>query len=738
MKRILAAMTLCVLTFGALSACSGKTVGNDSSQITENNSNTEKEPELVMEKNYNKLQTIAIFGTDSPNGENIGEIRESEDMSPYKYITLTSANSTINLRGWAVTDLSAYVPNGIIRFEVKGKPGSIFDIGFEEFANGASVISKINTEGIINVTEEWTSAEISVKAIMSNSGNNLVHVRKFLIGGAQGEISVRNITLESPDRERSFPEIKVNQIGYKTGEKKHGLVTGFPDELNVSEGDIFEVVDKNSGETVYEGELTLIEKYDMTYSGEKMLNADFSGLEVEGSYFIRLKGNNDIEASPSFEISDHVYEELLKNTMRYFYYQRANCEITEEFGGEFTRSDETPKDYNAPLYSDRSVSVDVSGGWYDAGDIGKYVAPGATVVNTLLWAYKMFPDKFYDGQNNIPESGNGIPDILDEIKYELDFILKMQDKKSGGFYLKVKSQSEHDEDGDRTVWQGDGDKCLTNATADCTAVLAFGSTIFKDFDKDYADTLLSAAKNGWDYIDKNPDVYTVTNYSGSNNNSSPFWACACMYYATGESRYNDYFKEHAQENYGYMKNGYYGHSVSSMAIYGYFTYMLCDNRDDALAAEIAKKYDSWKTGILRKYEDNPWSISIDSNSFWWGSFNIILGNTQDMYIGDKIMGLPAEDSEKISRDASDFILGVNAMRKCYITGMGEDGISCTFSNFWSKMPKGYMPGGINNHNGNIISAFPIKSYADEPIDWFTNENAIYWNAVVVFNTAMNR
>lgn len=735
MKRILAAMTAVVLTVGALSACGKKSAETSSLQTTE--STSEKGYELIMEDNYNTLQTITILGMDRPDGDNIGEIHESEDISPFRYMTLTSANSMINLRGWAATDLSAYVPNGIIKFEIKGKPDSIFDIGFEEFTNGMSIISKISSDGIISVTEEWTSVEIPVKTIMENSGNSLLHARKFLIGSVQGEVSVRNITLESPDKEQSFPEIKVNQIGYKPDGSKRALVTGFPDELKVSEGDIFEVVDKNSGETVYEGKLALVDKYDMIYSGEKMLSADFSEFNSHGRYFIRLKDNEDIEASPCFDISDDAYEELLKNTMRYFYYQRANCDITEEFGGEFTRSDETPNDFDAPLYSDRNVSIDVSGGWYDAGDVGKYVAPGATAVNTLMWAYKMFPDRFSDGQNNIPESGNGIPDILDEIKYELDFILKMQDKDSGGFYLKVKSQSERDEDGDRTVWQGDGDKCLTNATADCTAVLAFGSTIFREFDGAYADTLLSAAERGWDYIDKNPDVYTVTNYSGSDNNSSSFWACACMYYATGESRYNDYFKEHAKENYGYMKNGSYCHSVSSMAIYGYFTYMLCDNKDDALTAEISEKYDSWKSGILKKYDDNPWNISIDSNSFWWGSFNLILGNTQDMYIGDKVLGLSTEDSEKLSRDASDFILGVNAMRKCYITGMGEDGINCTFSNFWGKLPKGYMPGGINNQNGDIISRFPIKSYADEPADWFTNENAIYWNAVMVFNTAMN-
>ena len=81
------------------------------------------------------------------------------------------------------------------------------------------------------------------------------------------------------------------------------------------------------------------------------------------------------------------------------------------------------------------------------------------------------------------------------------------------------------------------------------------------------------------------------------------------------------------------------------------------------------------------------------------------------------------------------------MRKSYITGMGEDHIKCTFSNFYDGnspdgVPCGYMPGGINSANGGIISKFPVKCYIDDPGDWFTNENAIYWNAVMVFNTAV--
>ncbi|MDE5993411.1 MAG: glycoside hydrolase family 9 protein, partial [Oscillospiraceae bacterium] len=276
----------------------------------------------------------------------------------------------------------------------------------------------------------------------------------------------------------------------------------------------------------------------------------------------------------------------------------------------------TEKDFAAPLSSDREITLDVSGGWYDAGDVGKYVCPGATAVNTLMWTYNLFSEKFSDGQNNIPESGNGIPDILDEAKYELDFILKMQDKDSGGFYLKVKSRNENDGDGDRTVWNGKEDQCLTNATADSSAILAFASTIYRDFDNEYADTLLSAAERGWLYMEENPSVYVDTTYSGEPNSSSPFWASACLYYATGNKMYEEFFLDKADDNYKSLKSGSNGHSVSDMGIYGFFTYLLCEDKDSETTELIEKKFNSWKKSVIKRYDENPWNIAINEWGFW--------------------------------------------------------------------------------------------------------------------------
>jgi len=677
---------------------------------------------ITLPEGYNQLQNISLLQSEEADG-----------------MKLKANLSTIIIRGWAVTDFSSYKENGYIELEVKGNAGGeSFEIGFEEFNGSQAAQYTINSSELCEITTEWTTVRIPMSTLCDTTGATLSHVRQFLIGKGEG-VSVKNVFLASPDKEKSFPVIKVNQLGYKCDSEKYAVISGFYEDLSAKTGDRFELVDTETQKVVYTGRLELITLYDKDYSGEKMLKADFSEFCEQGEYFLRLK-DSDIAESPTFRIGEDVYDELLANTMRYFYYQRANTAITSEFGGDFTRADMTPKDFKAPLSSNRNVLLDVSGGWYDAGDIGKYVSPGATAVNTLLWAYKLFPEKFSDGQNNIPESGNGTPDILDEIRYELDFLLKMQDA-SGGFYIKVKSKSENDGDGDRTVWHGKDKTCTTNATADCTAVLAFASTIYEEFDREYAVTLRSAAQKGWEYLVANPNVYVSTNYSGENNQSAMFWASACVYYAMQEESAKNFFEKKAAKFYSVFQDGNNGHNVGNMGIYGYYTYLLCEEKDNAIVSKISSKYSTWYKANAKKYESNPWNIAINEWSFWWGSFNIILGNVQDMYIGNAVLGLEQTATEQMAAHAVDFILGKNAMGKCYITGIGSDPIKCTFSNIYDTnsekgFPAGYMPGGFNSYDGGEISRFPLKCYADEGVDWYTNENAIYWNAVMVFNSAL--
>ncbi len=727
MTKALKSITALTLAAVVLCGC-----GNSAESGTGSGSEIEGETVQLspLPATDHRLQEIPILVDTPAAGTELPPLKRPDENNPHLYFQPLKSMSGFLFRNWSATDLSAYKANGYIALDIKGNGEAKFDLGFGSMIKGSySTAIKSHTES--GLTEQWKSIRIPITDIDSD----LLHVRDFVLGNAEGEFYISNIRLISEDSEKIYPLFKVNQCGYRPDSEKTAVLSGFGENIPCREGDGFELVNAADNSAVYSGTLSMITELDELYSGEAMLCADFTEYTAEGEYYLRLK-NNPEEKSLTFPIGEDVYGKLLTDTMRYFYYQRANTEITADCGGNFTRADVTPEDFSLPLKNDSSVTLDVSGGWYDAGDIGKYVVPGATAANTLLWAYKLYPEKFSDNQNNIPESGNGIPDILDEVKYELDFFLKMQDKDSGGFYMKVKSATEQDDTKDRAVWE-----CTTNTTADTSAVLAFASTIFREYDSAYADTLLAAAEKGWTYIEANPDYYVETTYAGERNNHSTFWAAGALAYAADKDIYNDYVRSNYDGYLSIFSGGKDGHSVGNMAYYGYFTYLLSDNADPEIKAEIDKRFGQWAAGAKSRCENNPWDVPLSEWSFWWGSFNMVLGTPQDMLVGCYVLGRDSTAAAAMSGDSLSFILGENPMRKSFVTGNGEDAISCTFSSFYGNrdsFPDGYMPGGMNAYDGSIISQYPMKCYVDEPFDWVTNENAIYWNAVMVFNAAAQR
>ena len=276
--------------------------------------------EITMPADYNRLLDITVLGTENPSGSGIPAF-EDADASLFPSVTLASGNMSILLRDWAVTDLSAYVPNGYISLDVKGEAGGeTFDVGFDELKNGNITTSMISLDGITAVTSEWTSVSIPISKIVEETGTDLTCARQFLIGNFSSPVHIRNIKISSEDKERSYPAFKVNQIGYKPGAQKRALVTGFAEDLKVRDGDTFELVDRATGEAVYSSGLTLVSEYDELYSGEKMLCADFSEYDSTGTYYLRLPDGN-MDDSLSFDIDDNVYDELLINTQRYYYYK---------------------------------------------------------------------------------------------------------------------------------------------------------------------------------------------------------------------------------------------------------------------------------------------------------------------------------------------------------------------------------------------------------------------------------
>jgi endoglucanase len=228
--------------------------------------------------------------------------------------------------------------------------------------------------------------------------------------------------------------IKIDQFGYKPGDEKVAVIanpiTGYNNTVAFTPGTTYQVRDWTTNAVVYTGTPTAWNTGStQTQSGDKVWHFTFTTFTTTGSYYIFDVTNN--VGSYRFEINSCVYNEVLKASLRMFYYQR--CGMGKAFpfcdtgyvDGACHKG--TQQDTDCRLYSNTNIStsLDLSGGWHDAGDYNKYVNFSYSALVDLLLAYEENPAVWTDNFN-IPESGNSIPDILDEAKYEIDWLVKMQ------------------------------------------------------------------------------------------------------------------------------------------------------------------------------------------------------------------------------------------------------------------------------------------------------------------------
>ena len=242
--------------------------------------------------------------------------------------------------------------------------------------------------------------------------------------------------------------IMVDQFGYRPGDSKVAVIADPHRGLNAGDsyipGTRFEVRYSQTGCVVFSGKPEVWNNgATHAQSGDKGWWFDFTAVNKKGSYYIYDAENN--AGSYTFTIDDHVYAEVLKTALKMYYYNRCGMAKEQPYatpcwvdGPSFFRA---RQDTAARYINDRSnaaLARDMSGGWLDAGDFNKYVTFAEAVIHQLLDAYTQNPDAWTD-DFNIPESGNGLPDIIDEIIWELEWLKKMQDPADGGVSIKMGS-----------------------------------------------------------------------------------------------------------------------------------------------------------------------------------------------------------------------------------------------------------------------------------------------------------
>lgn len=228
--------------------------------------------------------------------------------------------------------------------------------------------------------------------------------------------------------------IHVDQFGYLPNATKVAVLSDPQQGINAGEsynpaGDL-ELRDATNDQIVWTG-TPQIWNGGATHSqsGDRGWWLDFTAINTPGSYYVY--DANSGERSAVFDIGNEVYDQLMADAGRAFYYNRCNAPKAAPYadapwvdGNNFLNPNQDADCIALSNPGDQSLRRDLSGGWFDAGDYNKYVSFAFSAVNPLLWAYVENPEAFTDNWN-IPESGNGIPDLLDEIKWELDWLLKM-------------------------------------------------------------------------------------------------------------------------------------------------------------------------------------------------------------------------------------------------------------------------------------------------------------------------
>ena len=519
--------------------------------------------------------------------------------------------------------------------------------------------------------------------------------------------------------------IRLNQAGYACGLPVHfAVLSDAPVTLRNGKGEILPGI-------------RVSDFMDDEASGDRVSAVTAGPLEA-GQYELQCG-----DEKRRFTVSLSPWEEITAALVKGLYFQRCGCELKKEYAGRYAH----PACHTglSELWEDRGTFRRVHGGWHDAGDYGKYTGPGAVTVAHLIYAWKLFPDGC-GGLLNIPESGNGIPDILNEARYELEWILQMQ-RSDGAFHHKqtkarfagfIMPQDDREQEYLMPV-----SHCATAAACGC---LALASRVWKTMDPRFSEGMLSAAECGWQWLENHPEFEAFQNpvgvrtgtYSDQSDTDERFWAACELYAATGNSRYRLQAEEIALSGLYLIQFGW-----SNVAGLGALC-CLFDLKEKAgtiLYDSLKEEFLKQSLKLLSVSRGSGYGTVLRPDEYVWGSNLSVLCGAMALILHSLLTG--REDMRDAAILQWHYILGMNAMDVCYVTGFGENRVM-----FPHHRPSGadgiddpvpgLLSGGPNNrynypaHRERLGDTPPAKSFLDETPSADTNEIAIYWNSPAVF------
>lgn len=581
----------------------------------------------------------------------------------------------------------------------------------------------------------------------------------------------------APVSSSSGGTVMVNQVGYMTGRAKKATLVS--DEASGVE---FSLIDRD-GNVVFTG---TSEPFGMDPdSGYNVHILDFTSFDEAGTYTIEVSSG---ETSYPFGIGNIAdFESLLDDSFNYFYQNRSGIEIESQYitsGDTAALSRAAGHLPDIAGIGDSGVTQDVTGGWYDAGDHGKYVVNGGISLWLLQNLYETSvymgtSDMFSDGSMSIPENSNGYPDVLDEARWEMEWMFTMlvQD----GDYADMVYHKMHDESWTGLALAPSDDiqsrvilPPSTAATLNVSACAAQASRLWRGIDDEFADRCLDIAIRTYAAALAHPEMYAPLEspagggaYGDDNVTDEFYWAACELYITTGDAAYladmssSSWYLQipvslGGGESVGTYGSFDWGHVSSlgnlSLVLNGD---VLDTDSYEALKASVISAADTYtgreaSQGFGQPYA--PSSISYDNSNtgYIWGSNSFVADNS----IVISYAYLLSDDESYINGVTSglDYLLGRNPMNLSYVTGYGSNTAHNPHHRFWANSidssfpsaPSGVLVGGPNSGMEDpYVQSLgwqpgvtpPATCYADNIEAYSVNECTINWNAPLCWVTA---
>ena len=539
------------------------------------------------------------------------------------------------------------------------------------------------------------------------------------------------------------PGIVVNQVGYLPQWQK---VAFFRSNTKVNQK--FEqpknaqLVDRDTNQEV--ATLPLKSATIDRDSADTVSIIDFSQIEQPGTYYLR---NGKYKSVP-FTIGMDIYQDPLVELLRSYHLLRCGVALEDTVSGISHPPCHLSDGILARTDSlnNEGEKIDVVGGWHDGGAYSKYVATTTVTIGRLLSLYEQNPNVFPDSQLNIPQSDNGKSDLLDEMEFALNWLLKMQ-RSDGAVYRKVAGSTwalnlAPDEDVQPRNIYG----ISTPETAKFAAAMAIASRNFASIDKALANKYLDSAKLAWQYLETQPemvvdwledddsgsDKYLASEFDTEESLNTDIddrlWAAAELYIATGNNDFASYFANNLDRvNYDLFE----WKNPVSLGVINYLRQKqqpIDPEISNKIATQITQKADS----ILAIAQENPYQIASDR--FIWGSNRIVAESGITLAYAYQITNNQKYLNTAIAQ--LNYLLGRNHFNQTFITNIGTNYVK-NLSNLYTRAKEIKIPGlVVAGANATAVDGrvYPDKghlSYADDQLAFATNGNATDYNASVI-------